>query len=1146
MPNKKEIVDVINFNLKETFISDVNNYRFTAQASLVAWFGFGATLSDKSDNSSSISSLAYRTNGSDNNGDAVLSSEAFNVSSPTYPTYNVARFNQTNIPTVSFGSKRNAKVVYSSAPTPITFGGGSGDNPFSVSIWAKVQPSIGSNAPGWMFAFGQSGGSDYYVQWESTGYLNFVVRQNSNGAVRGTRIQLSDYATTYANSWHHYAFTYDGNESSPGLKIYINGVLQSTATTTAGAYSGMTATGTTLFIGSKHNENDNFNGFLSQLSIFSTELNLENIKAIYEGASIGSYQDKTTYFSGELSNPGKDIVKTLDKKIRHIHGQGLKKGTYTVQFDDENTIDFLNRKLIGSIGVEENTSSTPFLAANTYSDYGIKITSTYGSSFITNQVRNSFEGDKDPFNEFEKFFLDSSFSKTRKTSIDVFDQVGLEENTNEKSIIEISLNPLTDTTFGIEQGVGSAAKNDLMVYWNNDLKRWEKLGGTVLSPASEDTIDTLLSGGRIGFAPTEGLTIPNKKSNFKAAFKNFGLPVDNFGFPSHPKYHATGSQYVEMKNFIKEPFVVEKVVYELDAKLYVDKDTADVFEEDDEPTAYGKSGRLSSYFTFFILNQKENDKVTNFKVSKIFNQDDSSASSVILETDSLGDDQVNIETNRDLVTYMQVAVYSNDSESVARGSFIDGENATSLDPHLGFLTEGYGRSVNISGSNYIASSTSFDSDNHAFNGKMILSGTVLDDIKHESMGINFKIGSAKYAISDLGNARNPSKIEEVLKSRRFECASIFDEKDEKSSFRHSLYPDISKAAIEGITTKRTHYSSKEKPGPYILMPSDRLVFGWQSPVSMNMSALGDSNPSSQMIIKAGTGKLKLYGSFLRNKKSYYPESLFYSNNMISKVLKDSGCDQYQIETRSRQEGNYNSQYVTGVIPSRIASSKTGAGSNFNSSIHFVQLVDSTEEIYDSYLPDILGFYKRAGVSIVNNKVENLLNLNKIIGHKFNNRLYVDGEKRQKSTKIIYPGVSTQEVMQMTFSKGFEGISSENLTDSVSGSRSMYYGMHSYNVSKNKAFYNTRHFGHLSDQISQRKIYAFEKDGKVFYPVKKIFVSKGQRIDPMESTAQNVSLYSTSSFPFIEEGVPTQRTDDTNKIDNIVIFPEMPGTDILNK
>ena len=162
MPNKKEIVDVINLKLDETFISDVNNYKFTAQDSLVAWFDLDSTLIDQSANSGQIASLNYRRGTANNNSDAVISKEAFNITSPSYPQYNSARFNQENIPNVGFGVRRHAKVVYNS-PASIAFGSGGGDSAFSVSIWAKVNPDILSTTqPGRLFEFGTGGGGYAY------------------------------------------------------------------------------------------------------------------------------------------------------------------------------------------------------------------------------------------------------------------------------------------------------------------------------------------------------------------------------------------------------------------------------------------------------------------------------------------------------------------------------------------------------------------------------------------------------------------------------------------------------------------------------------------------------------------------------------------------------------------------------------------------------------------------------------------------------------------------------------------------------------------------------------------------------------------------------------------------------------------------
>ena len=38
-------------------------------------------------------------------------------------------------------------------------------------------------------------------------------------------------------------------------------------------------------------------------------------------------------------------------------------------------------------------------------------------------------------------------------------------------------------------------------------------------------------------------------------------PTSLYGFPFHPKFHATGSQTLRMGDYIDAPFVLEKYVY---------------------------------------------------------------------------------------------------------------------------------------------------------------------------------------------------------------------------------------------------------------------------------------------------------------------------------------------------------------------------------------------------------------------------------------------------------------------------------------------------------------------------------------------------------------------------------------------------------
>lgn len=1125
MPSKEQIIDVINLKLDEAFISDVNNYKYNSQDSLVAWFDLDETLIDQSANSGQIASLNYRRETSDNNSDAVISKEAFNTTGPTYPQYSNARFNQQDVPNSGFGGRRHAKVVYNN-PASIAFGSGGGDSAFSVSIWAKVNPDILSTThPGRLFEFGTGGaGYAYRANIDKDGNVQLSLRRLEGGGTKFFTTTLSNFRTDYAG-WNHYVFTYNGDESSIDVKIYINGESATVTTTSAGTYTGMGAGGLDFFIGAANNEQNQWNGFISQVSIFSSQISQENARAIYEGTSIGSYQDKTTYFSGDLSNPTRDVVKTLDKRIKVIHDCGVRKSSQKRNFDDMNTIDFVERELIASLGVEKDKTSTPYIALNTYPSYGISMTSKYGSNFISRQHRNTFEGDTEPFKESEKIFLGDGFVEDRKISIDVLDQSGLSRNVNQKDIIEIDLKPSTPTTFGIEAGVGSSATNDLMVYWNNSTKSWDKVGGTVLKPAN---IQGQLESGKIGFAPTSGFIIPNDKNNFDAAFKNYGMHIDNFGFPRHPKYEAGSNQYIDIGDYICKPFVVEKMSYEFDAVMHVDKQVASGFIESDTTTNFTQVGHNLAAYTFFILNERPDDLYEEGFVSTLSDGDNlSKVFATVASSDSAK------KSSRDLVGYMQAVVFSDadDSNDQAYGKFSEKVDTTKLGSHDGFLSLGLSRELNISGSNFTNSSSSIVDADFAFSGSAVMSGSILENGSHESFGMTFNIGGARKSIADLGAYRGET-LGEKLFPRGFGNNLKINQKDKSKSVNHSLFLGSTVSYSETTSIKKTFFTNLRKPNPYILMPGDRLIFGWQTPVPINCFDLDDSNGSSKMTINTSVGKLKLYGSFLSNNKVKKSNDIFYENNHVTRPIGVPPTDSYQIETRNQVKNSYISYQFDGSIPSRTAVSKNAQSDTIKSSIHFSHHKDEKEFIYDSYLPDFKNYLLRRGVETLSGiEITGASDVSIFTGHRNYAPVYVQGQKRQPDSKIFIDGKNASQSRKIFFTKGFKV---DGTNDSFEGANSISYGMYNYNISKNFAMFNTRHFGHFADIIEQRRSYAHEFKGKVIYPLEVTFTKNKETIEPKESVAQNVYPHSESYFPFYDGGDLTFRTDDTTKIDAIVI------------
>jgi len=131
----------------------------------------------------------------------------------------------------------------------------------------------------------------------------------------------------------------------------------------------------------------------------------------------------------------------------------------------------------------------------------------------------------------------------------------------DKAMIVIDLEPADRTHFGYlvdEPGTTGGRRNggpnNLMVYYNFDRRMWETIGpGQTQRVYSEGQVKSFLDTACIGFSRGVELIASGTNSQCR--------PISEFGFPFHPKFHATGSQALDMSRYITAPFVLEKYVY---------------------------------------------------------------------------------------------------------------------------------------------------------------------------------------------------------------------------------------------------------------------------------------------------------------------------------------------------------------------------------------------------------------------------------------------------------------------------------------------------------------------------------------------------------------------------------------------------------
>ena len=308
-----------------------------------------------------------------------------------------------------------------------------------------------------------------------------------------------------------------------------------------------------------------------------------------------------------------------------------------------------------------------------------------------------------------------------------------------KRKIEIDIAPKKSTTLH-----GHVVTGSTMAYFNFDKKSWEPIGyagtgsywkpqreryssgegGLVLTggfdtswshlssslpqasvysvsassidgePASYSGFRQWLDKTYIGFSPSIGMMVaksdgtvaaaqaPNANNQGKYVLVDGGLstPVSTFGFPFHPKYHATSSQYLNASDYIDRPFLLEKIVYEFEAAVH-QSCSIDIRTGGSGSVGTGSYGSAGSYNqhayinsptpSFFMLNQRMAslpEKIAN-KVDVVtvvdgeqrqqnFHYTASIPSRFYLAPPAKTDQPEYVNTIRDLVTFGRFGLFS--------------------------------------------------------------------------------------------------------------------------------------------------------------------------------------------------------------------------------------------------------------------------------------------------------------------------------------------------------------------------------------------------------------------------------------------------------------------------------------------------------
>jgi hypothetical protein len=435
--------------------------------------------------------------------------------------------------------------------------------------------------------------------------------------------------------------------------------------------------------------------------------------------------------------------------------------------------------------------------------------------------------------ENDDYSLAASASFYRTGSAIEVTGFGFQQSLRDKTKIVI------DMPFNGTSHLSSAQQNDCpMGYYNFSSSKIQGIGlaaGPADIVASTATLTEYLDGKAIGFSPCISNPFdPKNNYSSKLALKTQGLPMREFGFPSDERYNVSNdSGYVfPLSTSISEPFLLEKMILEIGSlSLLIDS------------TAVTLTDNSSAVINFFVLNKRENNLFKDsytVRATEEFTYANYPATATAV-TVSLASYSTTKSTKLDLVSFARICTVR---DTATAGDF--------LFPYVDLPVENDG-----------APNLSFSLTNKKINLN------VNQATKNTEIFSRMQLLSKTRVYSTEIHGLNGTR-------------SGVDQISDRNWLKGVASDQI--GVIETITNLSTSYATtikynenSEDTIPYLLLPTDKLIIGWQAPVFdfyhlindaafiANSSNFWASNTQDAISVTfSGNYKLVLYGSYLKS------------------------------------------------------------------------------------------------------------------------------------------------------------------------------------------------------------------------------------------------------------------------------------------
>ncbi|KKL56846.1 hypothetical protein LCGC14_2241340 [marine sediment metagenome] len=148
--------------------------------------------------------------------------------------------------------------------------------PFSISAWVYMHTATYFV---WASKWQVGSNREWNIYTGTPKKINFRMYDNSENASIGRLYNTS--LASYEGKWTHFVATYDGGILSSGIKIYLNGNRVDDADSESGNFISVENLTAPVYIG--RYDTKYADGLIDNVIIFNQELNLDEVKALYNG-----------------------------------------------------------------------------------------------------------------------------------------------------------------------------------------------------------------------------------------------------------------------------------------------------------------------------------------------------------------------------------------------------------------------------------------------------------------------------------------------------------------------------------------------------------------------------------------------------------------------------------------------------------------------------------------------------------------------------------------------------------------------------------------------------------------------------------------------------------------------------------------------